>query len=86
MFRKKGRTPISCHVQFNHGRMGHISAVTRDVSATGMFICLESEQLLRELAVGDFVEAVVDSTHNPSEILHMQIARLTEDGAGMHFS
>jgi len=89
MFRKRGRTALRCAIQMTHEQIGNFQVVTRNVSATGMFIDLESpdnKELLDVLSVGDVLQADVESLYEQSEKLEMRIMRRAKDGIGLSFA
>lgn len=90
MFRKHGRTAIRCPMLLKHKTWGVFEAVTRDISATGMFIVgspLNSEKSdFPVVSVGDELIAQVDSAEDQkSENLLLKVARLDDEGFALTF-
>ena len=88
MFRKHGRTSIRCPMQLKHQRLGFFEVVTRDISASGIFIGIQQHpdpELLRQLRLGDTLEAEIESVDSEMERVRLRVARLAEDGFGLMF-
>lgn len=88
MFRKHGRTTIQCPVLLKHQKIGHIEALTRDISASGMFIGPEMDipdEKLQAMAVDDEVEVHLANSENGIERMQLRIARFAENGWGLSF-
>jgi len=83
MFRKHGRTLIRCPMQLKHQRLGFLEVVTKDISASGIFIGLQPQMdasVLDQLRLGDTLEAQIESPDSESEKVRLQVARLDKDG------
>lgn len=88
MFRKHGRTMIQCPVLLKHQKVGHIEALTRDISAGGMFIGPETDipdEALMGMALDDEVEVQLANSESGIERMRLKIARFAEDGWGLSF-
>lgn len=88
MFRKHGRTAIRCAVQLRHEEVGSFEVVTRNISASGIFIGAQppsSMEILPLLKVGDKLEAHLESIDNSAEKLNLQVTRIAADGVGLIF-
>lgn len=88
MFRKHGRMSIRCPMQLKHQRLGSLDVVTKDISASGIFIDLQSQTdsaLLSQLRLGDTLEAHIESPDSETEKVRLQVARLGKDGFALMF-
>jgi len=88
MFRKHGRTSIQCPVLLMHKKVGHIEALTRDISAGGMFVGPEldiPDEAIAGMSVDDEVEVHLANSENGIERMRLRIARFAEDGWGLSF-
>lgn len=88
MFRKHGRTSIRCPMQLRHQRLGFLEVVTKDISASGIFIGVQpqlDEEMLNQLRLGDMLEAQIESPDNESEHVRLQVARLDKNGFALMF-
>lgn len=88
MFRKHGRTSIRCPMQLKHQRLGFLDVVTRDISASGIFIGVQpqlNETVLSQLRLGDTLEAQIESPDSQAEQVRLQVARLDKDGFALMF-
>lgn len=88
MFRKHGRTAIQCPVLIKHQKVGHIEGLTRDISASGMFVGPEMDipdEALAGMAIDDEVEVHLANSENGIERMRLKIARFAEDGWGLSF-
>lgn len=82
-FRRCGRKPLRCAVKFSHEMAGDFQAETYDISDSGMFVrCAE---LVKVLAVGDTLNAKLDSEMASAEDKLLKIVRLTDEGVGLAF-
>lgn len=75
-FRRCGRKPLECEIQLRHQSLGEISAETRDISESGVFV--KSRHLT--LAVGDTVNAQMIIGENPSARAQLKVVRTTTEG------
>lgn len=88
MFRKHGRTSIRCPMQLRHQRLGFLEVVTKDISASGIFIGVQpqlDQAMLSELRLGDTLEAQIESPDSESEHVRLQVARLDKSGFALMF-
>ena len=88
MFRKHGRTSIRCPMQLRHQRLGSLEVVTKDISASGIFIGVQpqlDQSMLSELRLGDMLEAQIESPDSESERVRLQVARLDKSGFALMF-
>lgn len=88
MFRKHGRTVIQCPVILKHQKIGHIEALTRDISAGGMFIGPEQDipdEAISDMKLDDEVEVHLANSENGIERMNLKISRVAEDGWGLSF-
>ncbi len=88
MFRRHGRTSIRCPMQLRHQRLGFFEVVTKDISASGIFIGVQPEldqAMLSQLRLGDMVEAQIESVDNEAERVRLQVARLDKNGFALMF-
>lgn len=88
MFRKHGRTSIHCPMQLRHQRLGSLDVVTKNISASGIFIGVQpqlDEAILSQLRLGDLLEAQIESPDSESERVRLQIARLDKSGFALMF-
>ncbi len=88
MFRKHGRTTIQCPVLLKHTKVGHIEALTRDISAGGMFVGPEQDipdENLVDIRIDDEVEVHLANSESGIEKMNLKISRLAEDGWGLAF-
>ena len=88
MFRKNGRTVIQCPVLLKHQKIGHIEALTRDISASGMFVGPEMDIPDEDIAgmqLDDEVEVHLANSENGIERMNLKISRFAEDGWGLTF-
>lgn len=88
MFRKHGRTSIRCPMLLRHQRLGALDVVTKNISASGIFIGVQpplDEEVLGELRLGDMLEAHIESPDSESERVRLQVARLEKNGFALMF-
>lgn len=88
MFRKHGRTSIRCPMQLKHLRLGFFEVMTRDISASGIFIGVQQhpeDALLQQLRLGDTLEAQIESVDSGAERVALRVTRLAKDGFGLIF-
>jgi hypothetical protein len=88
MFRKHGRTQIRCPMYLKHQHFGYFEVITRDVSATGVFLGVEEQpnsHILGQLQLGDTLEALVESIGSEGEKLQLMVARWDKNGLGLRF-
>lgn len=86
MFRKHGRTAIRCPMHLWHQQLGGLDVVTRDISASGIFIGTQQEtDALTQLRIGDLLEAQVESLDQQAERVRLLVTRLARDGCGLAF-
>ncbi|MCR6652500.1 MAG: PilZ domain-containing protein [Cellvibrionaceae bacterium] len=88
MFRKHGRTSIRCPMLLRHQRLGALDVVTKNISASGIFIGVQpplDEEVLGELRLGDMLEAQIESPDSESERVRLQVARLEKNGFALMF-
>jgi hypothetical protein len=88
MFRKHGRTSIRCPMQLKHQQLGFLEVMTRDISASGIFIGIQQHpemDRLRQLRLGDTLEAEIESADSALERVSLKVARLDKDGFGLMF-
>ena len=88
MFRKHGRTSIHCPMQLRYQRLGSLDVVTKNISASGIFIGVQPQldaAMLSQLRLGDLLEAQIESPDSESERVRLQIARLDKSGFALMF-
>jgi hypothetical protein len=88
MFRKHGRTSIRCPMHLKHQQLGLLDVTTRDISASGIFIGIQQHpeaERLRQLRLGDTLEAEIESADSEMEHVSLRVARLDKDGFGLMF-
>ncbi len=88
MFRKHGRTVINCPMLLKHRTVGVFEAITRDISASGVFIAGTpslDERVLSEVNLGDELIARLENVESGSERLRLKVARLAQDGIALTF-
>lgn len=88
MFRKHGRTSIRCPMQLKHQQLGFLEVMTRDISASGIFIGIQQHpeaERLRQLRLGDTLEAQIESIDSEAERVSLRVARLDKEGFGLVF-
>lgn len=87
MFRRHGRTAIRCPMLLRHKQLGVFEAVTRDISASGIFIGFNStsDTPASHVQLGDKLEAKLESPDNESETLALKVVRLDKDGVAVTF-
>lgn len=87
MFRKHGRTSIRCPMQLRHQQLGFLEVMTRDISASGIFIVQQSSEAerLRQLRLGDTLEAQIESLDSGAERVSLRVARMDKEGFGLMF-
>lgn len=88
MFRKHGRTSIRCPMQLRHQRLGFLEVVTKDISASGIFIGVQpqlDQAMLDQLQLGDTLEAQIESPDSEAERVRLQVARLDKSGFALMF-
>jgi hypothetical protein len=88
MFRKHGRTSIRCPMQLRHQRLGALDVVTKNISASGIFIGAPppmDQDVLSKLRLGDMLEAQIESPDSDSERVRLQVARLDKSGFALMF-
>lgn len=89
MFRKHGRTIIRCPMLLKHRTLGVFEAVTRDISASGVFISGQpplDENVLGRLSIGDELIAKLENSDNGTERLSLKVARVANDGLALTFA
>ena len=88
MFLKHGRTSIGCPMLLKHQQLGFLEVVTRDISASGIFIGVQQDSnadLLRQLRLGDTLVAQIESVDSDIEQVRLRVARWDKDGFGLMF-
>jgi len=75
-------------MQLRHQQLGFLEVMTRDISASGIFIGIpqhpEAERL-RQLRLGDTLEAQIESADSVAERVSLRVARLDKEGFGLVF-
>lgn len=88
MFRKHGRMAIRCSMLLKHKTLGVFEGLTRDISASGVFIGGHPPvegHVLNEISIGDIMIARVEDFDRGSTHVRLKVARLTADGFALMF-
>jgi hypothetical protein len=81
--RQHNRTPFNARVKIAHNRDGEFLYLTRDVSDSGIFVCVDADQSFP--ALGSCVKVQMQGLPIPAPVLDMVIVRKGKDGYGLNF-
>lgn len=82
-FRKHGRFIASNTVKISHVEGREITAKTRDMSVSGVF--LDCNELPRLVVVGETLEAHIFDTDKSPKKAMLKVVRLCDDGVGAEY-
>ena len=81
--RKHNRTPFNARVKIVHTEDGEFLYLTRDISDSGIFVCVETDQEFPSL--GSSVKVQMQGLPIAAPVLDMVIVRKGKDGYGLNF-
>lgn len=81
--RRHSRTPFNARVKIVHTEEGEFLYLTRDISDSGIFVCVEADQEFP--ALGSSVKVQMQGLPVPAPVLDMVIVRKGKDGYGLNF-
>lgn len=82
-FRRCGRKPLRCAVEFSHSMAGDVQAETADISDTGIFV--RDSHLAKLLTIGDTLSAQLKYDQELPERAELKVVRMTDEGVGLVF-
>jgi|GEM_PF-3513845 len=82
-FRRFGRKPLRCSLEFFHSSSGHVQTETVDISETGMFV--RDAHLATCLSIDDSFSGRFRYDQEPAEQTTLKVVRITEEGVGLVF-
>ena len=80
--RQQLRQIVSAQVKLSHSVIGEISAITGDISNTGVFIMLEDKLTLPK---GAHIKLQFLSSVFPNVSFNTRVVRMTDEGVGLVF-
>lgn len=81
--RVHNRTPFNARVKIEDTEKGEFLYLTRDISDSGIFVCVETDQDFP--ALGSCVKVQMQGLPIPAPVLDMVIVRKGKDGYGLNF-
>lgn len=81
--RDHNRTPFNARVKITDSAEGEFLYLTRDISDSGIFVCVDTDQDFP--ALGSCVRVQMQGLPVPAPVLDMVIVRKGQEGYGLNF-